>query len=148
MQLSCGHDPQWTAFNQAIYNLQDIASERQHTTRSQRTTSKEYYLAMQAGLCCMIMCTDFVYKQICVVRLHECAAMCSEENFDQSIRMIGRKLDRGKSDVGARSSPAFYSEETPLASECTRGNYESRYILQCSEVSIMNKCDDVRLRYL
>lgn len=27
-ELSCGHNPQWMAFNQPIYNSQDIARER------------------------------------------------------------------------------------------------------------------------
>lgn len=49
----------------------------------------------------MIMCSDFVHEQICVALLHECAAMCSEENFDQSIRMKLEGNWAGKSDNDA-----------------------------------------------
>lgn len=123
MQLSCGRDPQWTAFNQPIYNLQDIASERQHITHS-----KEYYLVMQA----YVVWSCAVISYISKFAWYDCMNARPYARRKISTNPFGWLEGNwtGKSNVGAElSNVPFRRNPSRNAFECTRGHYANRYAI-------------------
>lgn len=66
----------------------------------------------------VIMRSDFLHEQICVARLHECASRALRGEF-RPIHSDDWKETGQENQMSTWSLSTSYSEETPLAYECT-----------------------------